>query len=144
MRKAFLLLLMFVFLLMSISFGLVSNETRNFALIVPCLLGFIGVILSAILFCKKQLQYCFFDKALLVKQNGRIVNRIAKSDVCSLKFVYDVFDKSLYMVQFKTQNKRYNIPVNDKNRDDILLFFKDATKTISHNSLYYLVSFLVS
>lgn len=144
MRKAVLILLMFMFLTMSISFGLVSNETRNLALIVPCLLGLIGFVLSTILLFKKQLQYCFFDKALLVKQNGRIVDRITKTDVYSLKFVYDVFDESLYMVQFKTQKKQYNIPINDKNRDDILLFFKGATKTVSHNSLYYLVIFLVS
>ena len=81
---------------------------------------------------------------MVVTYNGKDVSRFKKDDISSLKFVYDAFDESLYMIRFSVQNKQHNIVVNPENRSDMLLFFDNTTKTVSHNLVYYLVVFLIS
>lgn len=143
MRKVFLVFSIILFFSMGVAFVFSAATTKDFVLLIPGGIGFIGAIISIILLCKKQLEYCVIDEELVVKQDGNTICHLKKEDIHSSKFVYDAFDANLYMIQFSTHDKQYNIIINPENREDMLLFFENTTKTISHNLIYYLVVFLI-
>ena len=144
MRKVFLIFFIIFFLAMCVTFVCSATMSKDLVLLIPGGIGFIGTILGIILLCKKQLEYRVVDEELVVKKDGKIIQRVKNEDISSLKFVYDAFDESLYMIRFRVQNKQYSIVINSENRDEMLCFFENTTKNVSNNLLYYLVVFLIS
>ncbi|MBE7064972.1 MAG: hypothetical protein E7384_04055 [Ruminococcaceae bacterium] len=142
MRKVFLIFFIISFFAMGVTFICSASMSKDLVLLIPGGIALIGAIFSVVLLCKKQSEYRVINEELVVTYNGKDVSRLKKDDICSLKFVYDAFDESLYMIRFSVQNKRHNIVINPENRSDMLLFFENHTKTISRNLIYYLVMFL--
>ena len=144
MKKAILVLFILLFTVLCLAFSWEFVSTRETVFIVPCFVGFVGVVLGIALLCKRQIECYVLDECLVIKYKDQVLHRFKKEDVYCLSFIYDVYDASLSMVHFRAKNKGYYIQINNKNREDVISFFENIEKRESDNLLYYLLSFIIS
>lgn len=143
MPKLFLLFLLLVFSAICSAFGFAFADTMNMGFIIPCLIGVAGIITVIVLMVRGRKEVSIRDDKLIIKRGNKVFLCVAKSDLHSVSFVFDLFEKSLYMISFKQKNKKYYIEITDENKNDLIAFFDSIEKNCTNNLIYYLIDLFV-
>lgn len=144
MKKAIGAFLTLLFVALCLAFGWEFVRTGESVYMVPCFVGFAGVLIGVAMLFKKQTECYVLDECLVIKHKDQVLHRFKKEDIGCLNFIYDAYDASLYMVHFKAENKGYYMQINDKNREDVISFFENTEKNESDNFLHYLLDFIIT
>ena len=158
-EKYFAILMVIILTVADGMFLYLMISTKDIVLLMPVSLFLICIVILIILLYKKKPVYHIYDDYIVIEKKGKPEQKIIKSDVASLKFIYDLYrDRSgqlldpskslrrtdfsrneLVRVEFKIHKKRYLIEVDENIYSDIILFFEGIERKETTNWVYHLV-----